>query len=154
MVFTRSKLSEPSKEELIEELLSFDNLSQKINDLTKKIGRFRIKIWSCFFRVADFQNLEFIITQTNYWFGVIIPGQFSIFEKRKDWDLPSSSRGIKQWIRKTSLQSAVLDRKWGTSRWSWRMSPSQEQRKCHHQIQKQKTEVKSYKQQENNEEQI
>ena len=34
------------------------------------------------------------------------------------------------------------------------MSPSQEQRKCHHQIQKQKTEVKSYKQQENNEEQI
>ena len=29
MVFTRSKLSELSKEELIEELLSFDKLSQK-----------------------------------------------------------------------------------------------------------------------------
>ena len=36
MVFTRSKLNELSKEELIEELLSFDNLSKKINDLTKK----------------------------------------------------------------------------------------------------------------------
>ena len=36
MVFTRSKLNELSKEELIEELLSFDNLSEKINDLTKK----------------------------------------------------------------------------------------------------------------------
>ena len=43
MVFTRSKLNELSKEELIEELLSFDNLSEKINDLTKKNGRFRIK---------------------------------------------------------------------------------------------------------------
>ena len=34
MVFTRSKLSELSKEELIKELLSFDNLSEKLNDLT------------------------------------------------------------------------------------------------------------------------
>ena len=34
MVFTRSKLSELSKEELINELLSFDNLSEKLNDLT------------------------------------------------------------------------------------------------------------------------
>ena len=30
MVFTRSKLNELSKEELIEELLSFDNLSEKM----------------------------------------------------------------------------------------------------------------------------
>ena len=45
MVFTRSKLNEPSREELIEQLLSFDNLSEKINDLTKKKnGRFRVKI--------------------------------------------------------------------------------------------------------------
>ena len=36
MVFTKRKLIELSKEELIEELLSFDNLSKKINDLTKK----------------------------------------------------------------------------------------------------------------------
>ena len=36
MVFTKRKLIELSKEELIEELLSFDNLSEKINDLTKK----------------------------------------------------------------------------------------------------------------------
>ena len=38
MVFTRSKLIEPYKEELIEQLLRFDNLSEKINDLTKKIS--------------------------------------------------------------------------------------------------------------------
>ena len=36
MVFIRSKLNKLSKEELVEELLSFDNLSEKINDLTKK----------------------------------------------------------------------------------------------------------------------
>ena len=36
MVFTRSKLNKLPKEELIEELLSFDNLSEKINDLIKK----------------------------------------------------------------------------------------------------------------------
>ena len=36
MVFARTKLNELSKEELIEEFLSFDNLSEKINDLTKK----------------------------------------------------------------------------------------------------------------------
>ena len=35
MVFARTKLNELSKEELIEEFLSFDNLSEKINDLTK-----------------------------------------------------------------------------------------------------------------------
>ena len=43
MVFTRSKLNELSKEELIEELLSFDNLSEKINDLTKKMDDFASK---------------------------------------------------------------------------------------------------------------
>ena len=42
MVFTRSKLNELSKEELIEELLSFDNWSDKEN------GRFRYKIWCVF----------------------------------------------------------------------------------------------------------
>ena len=36
MVFTKSKLNELSKEEIIEKILSFDNLSEKINDLTKK----------------------------------------------------------------------------------------------------------------------
>ena len=49
---------------------------------------FCIKIWSCFFWDADFQNLQFIIVQTNNWFGAIIPGQCSIFGKRNDWDLP------------------------------------------------------------------
>ena len=43
MVFTRSKLNELSKEELIEQLLSFDNLSEKITDLTKKMDNFASK---------------------------------------------------------------------------------------------------------------
>ena len=43
MVFTRSKLNELSKEELIKELLSFDNLSEKINYLTKKMDHFASK---------------------------------------------------------------------------------------------------------------
>ena len=43
MVLTRSKLKELSKEELIEKLLSFDNLSEKINDLTKKMDNFATK---------------------------------------------------------------------------------------------------------------
>lgn len=40
MVFTRSELNELSEEEQIEELLSFDNLSEKTNDLTKKMDDF------------------------------------------------------------------------------------------------------------------
>ena len=48
MVFTRSKLNKLSKEELIEELLSFDNLSEKINDLTKKMDDFATK-FDCVF---------------------------------------------------------------------------------------------------------
>ena len=40
MVFTRSKINELSKEELIEEVLSFDNLSEKRNDLTKEMDNF------------------------------------------------------------------------------------------------------------------
>ena len=91
MVFTRSEPNELSKEELIEELLSFDNLSEKINDLTKKMDDFASKLDHVFFWVADFETLQFIITQTNYWFGAIIPGQWSILEKRNDWDLPRSS---------------------------------------------------------------
>ena len=43
MVLTRSKLKELSKEELIEKLLSFDNLSEKINDLTEKMDNFATK---------------------------------------------------------------------------------------------------------------
>ena len=43
MVLTRSKLKELSKEELIEKLLSFDNLSEKINDLTEKMVNFATK---------------------------------------------------------------------------------------------------------------
>ena len=43
MVFTRSKLNKLSKEELIEQLLSFDNLSEKITDLTKKMDNLASK---------------------------------------------------------------------------------------------------------------
>ena len=144
MVFTKRKLNELSKEELIEELLSFDNLSEKINDLTKKNGRFRIKISSCFFWVADFENLQFIITQTNYWFGAIIAGQCSVFEKRDDWDLPSSSRGIKQWIRRTGLLGALERCPWQEMKhipMILKHVTVSRKRRCHHQIQKQKTEV-------------
>ena len=40
MVFARSRLNELSKDKEIEELLSFDNLSEKTNDLTKKMDDF------------------------------------------------------------------------------------------------------------------
>ena len=43
MALIRNKLNELSKEELIEELLSFNNLPQKINDLTKKMDNFATK---------------------------------------------------------------------------------------------------------------
>ena len=51
MVFTRSKLNELPKEELIEKLLSFDNLSEKINDLKKKIDH-------CVFFYCVFSELQ------------------------------------------------------------------------------------------------
>ena len=56
MVFTRSKLSEPSKEGPIEELLSFDNLSQKINDLTKKMDDFASKFDRVFSELQIFKT--------------------------------------------------------------------------------------------------
>ena len=43
MVCKRNKLNELSKGELIEDLLSFDNLFEKINDLTKKMDDFATK---------------------------------------------------------------------------------------------------------------
>ena len=49
MVFIRSKLNELSKEELIEKVLSFDNLSEKITDLTKKMDDFATKFESALF---------------------------------------------------------------------------------------------------------
>ena len=48
MVSTRINLNELSKEELMEELLSFGNLSEKINDLTKKTDDFATKFDSVF----------------------------------------------------------------------------------------------------------
>ena len=48
MVFTRGELNELAEEEQIEELLSFDNLSEKINDLTKKMGDFATKFDGAF----------------------------------------------------------------------------------------------------------
>ena len=43
MVFTEERKTTTSKEELIEELLSFDNLPEKINNLTKKMDDFATK---------------------------------------------------------------------------------------------------------------
>ena len=43
MAFKKNKLNELSKEELVEELLSFDNLSAKKDNPTKN-GQFRYKI--------------------------------------------------------------------------------------------------------------
>ena len=63
MVFTRSKLNELSKEELIEQLLSFDNLSEKINDLTKKMDDFASK----FDRAIHYSANESLIWSDHPW---------------------------------------------------------------------------------------
>ena len=60
MVFTRSKLNELPKEELIEKLLSFDNLSEKINDLEKKID-------DCVFFIVFFLNCRFLKPAIHYY---------------------------------------------------------------------------------------
>ena len=51
MVFTRIKLNELSKDEPLEELLRFDNLSEKINDLTKKMDNFATKFDRAFLKL-------------------------------------------------------------------------------------------------------
>lgn len=43
MVVTRSKLNALSKEQLIEELLSFNSISAKMNELRKKVDKFAAK---------------------------------------------------------------------------------------------------------------
>ena len=48
MVVTRSKLNKLSKEELIEELSSFNTISAKLNDLRKKVDKFTAK-FDCVF---------------------------------------------------------------------------------------------------------
>ena len=58
MVFTRSKINELSKEELIEEVLSFDNLSEKRNDLTKEMDNLATKFDRAFseFQISKIYN--------------------------------------------------------------------------------------------------
>ena len=73
MVFTRSKLNELSKEELIEELLSFDNLSEKINDMIKKMDNFATK-FDCVFSELQISKTCNLFMPTNYWLRAIIPG--------------------------------------------------------------------------------
>ena len=79
MVFTRSKLNELSKVELIEELLTFDNLSEKINDLTKKMDDFATKFDRVFSelqitktcnsllrkRIIDFERSSLVFEKSN-----------------------------------------------------------------------------------------
>ena len=68
IAFKRDKLKELSTEELIEKLLCFENLNnltKRINDLNERSdkgnGQLHFKLWSYFFWVVDFQNLQFII---------------------------------------------------------------------------------------------
>ena len=79
MVFTRSKLNELSKVELLEELLTFDNLSEKINDLTKKMDDFATKFDRVFSelqitktcnsllrkRIIDFERSSLVFEKSN-----------------------------------------------------------------------------------------
>ena len=70
MVFTRSKLNKLSKEELIEELESFDNLSEKINDLTTKMDDFTAKFdLSCRFPepAIHYYTNELLIWSNHLW---------------------------------------------------------------------------------------
>ena len=62
MVFTRSKPNELSKEELIQELLSFDNLSEKINDMTKKMDNFATK-FDCFSELQTSKTCNSLLCQ-------------------------------------------------------------------------------------------
>ena len=64
MVFTRSKLNELSKEELIEEILSFDNLSEKRNYVIKKMDDFVTKSDRIF---PDLSCLEISKTCNSYY---------------------------------------------------------------------------------------
>ena len=89
MIFTRSQLKELSKEELVEERLSFDNLSEKINDLTKKMDNFLSK----FDRVFS----EFQISKTCY----------SLLRKRII-DLERSSLGSAQYLRRGMIEIAPV----------------------------------------------
>ena len=58
MVFTKTISNELSKEELIKELLSFDNLSEKINDLTKKMDNFASKFGRVFSQLQISKNVN------------------------------------------------------------------------------------------------
>ena len=61
MFFTRSKLNELSKEELIEELISFDNFSGKINDLAKKMDDFATKFDRAFSELQIFKTCNSLL---------------------------------------------------------------------------------------------
>ena len=61
MVFTRIKLNELSKDELLEELLRFDNLSEKINDLTKKMDDFATKFDRAFLELQIFKTCNSLL---------------------------------------------------------------------------------------------
>ena len=119
IVFKRSKLKELSTEELIEKLLCFENLNNlttRINDPNqwsdKENEQLHFKLWSYFFRVVDFQNLQFIIPQKklliwsdHHWIMLNIWDEKWLRSPQFCWS-------IKSWVRRISLQSAILYRKW------------------------------------------
>ena len=61
MVFTRSKLNKLSKEEQVKELLSFYNLSGKINDLTKKMDNFATKFVRVFSKLQIYKSCNSVL---------------------------------------------------------------------------------------------
>ena len=72
MVFTKSELNDLSKEELIEELLSFDNLSEKINDLTKKMDDFATKFDRAFSELQISKTCNLLLRKFIYYHPSII----------------------------------------------------------------------------------
>ena len=143
MVLTRSKSNKLSKEELIEKLLSFDNLSGKINDLTQKMDDFATK----FDRV--FTELQISKTYNSLLCKRII-------------DLERSSLDNVQYLRREMIEISPVPLEVSNNELEGLVCKAlfltgnevypndleachrfkkKKKRNCHHQIQKQKTKV-------------
>ena len=57
MVWTRSQLENLSKKELIEELITVEDITSKLSDLSSRFDVFFDKIWSCFLWLSHYKNL-------------------------------------------------------------------------------------------------
>ena len=63
MVQTRSQLENLSKEKLIEELMTGDDIASKIYDLTNQFDDFFGETWSCLIRPSHYKKLQQITNQ-------------------------------------------------------------------------------------------